>query len=236
MKELLPITLSIAQDPGSAQKHSDKAAGHGLSLDAELKQKIFERDNHTCRYCGFHSEKYQDVNFRDSNPSNLQAKNLVTSCIFCHQCFNLDKSTEMRSGTLIWLPEVSQAQLNHIARAIYVARISQGSIADTAREALDTIMARRQTVTERIGTDDPMILSVVMRDFLPGKYYAMRDRKLEGVRLFPLDRRIIKEGELEFNQFPQILAYWRSQTGPFGKKPPAKWHTLYSMVNEATAT
>ena len=29
----------------------------------------------------------------------------------------------MGSGILIWLPEVGQAELNHLVRAIYVARI-----------------------------------------------------------------------------------------------------------------
>mgnify|MGYP000275845136 CR=1 FL=1 len=41
------------------------------------------------------------------------------------------------------------------------------------------------------------------------------------------NRRIIKEGDLEFNQFPQILAYWRSKDGPFGDVPPRRWVNLF---------
>jgi intracellular multiplication protein IcmJ len=61
----------------------------------------------------------------------------------------------------------------------------------------------------------------------------MREKKLEGIRLFPLDRRIIKEGDLEFNQFPQILAYWRSKDGPFGGKVPNKWKNFYAEISQA---
>ncbi len=59
-----------------------------------------------------------------------------------------------------------------------------------------------------------------MQDFLETDEYKVRMNKLKGFRILPLDRRIIKEGDLEFNQFPQILAYWRSKDGPFGDMPP----------------
>jgi len=155
---------------------------------------------------------------------------LMTACIFCHQCFDLEKVAQMRSGVLIWMPEITQEQLNHIARAIYVARISQGSMADTAKKALEIIMKRREEAQARLHTDDPQVMAMVMRDFLGAKQYAMREKKLEGVRLFPLDRRIIKEGDLEFNQFPQILAYWRSKKGPFGGKVPNQWKNFYAEI------
>ena len=98
------------------------------------------------------------------------------------------------------------------------------------RKSLDLIMARREDVKKRIHTDDPYILSMVLKDYLSPGHYKMRDKKLDGVRLFPLDRRIIKESELEFNQFPQILAYWRSKDG--GKTPP-KWVSIYKEIMEA---
>src|SRR5690606_21076539 len=157
------------------------------------------------------------------------------SCIFCHQCFDLEKASLMNSGVLVWLPEIEQAELSHIARAIYVARISQGSMADSARGTLDAIMARREDAKARIATDDPFILASVMRDFLGPKHYSMRAQKLEGIRLFPLDRRNISEGDLKFNQFPQILAYWRSKDGPFGAKIPSQWKIIYAKAKADAA-
>jgi len=228
------IILGIAQNQRSAQNSSKGVAGQGgLDLSLEIKQKILMRDDHTCQMCGFKSKKYQDVHFIDEDNTNLQVDNLITACIYCHQCFDLEKVAEMRSGVLVWLPEISQTDLHHIARAIYVARISQGSMADTAKKALETLMGRREEAKTRLKTDDPHVLSMVMRDFLGPKQYALRERKLDGVRLFPLDRRIIKEGDLEFNQFPQILAYWRSKDGPFGGKVPNQWKNFYAKISQA---
>ena len=139
----------------------------------------------------------------------------------------------MRSGVLLWLPEISQTDLHHMARAIYVARISQGPIAEAARRALDALMKRREAVRARIGTDDPYILSIVLKDYLSDGHYKGRAEKIDGIRLFPLDRRIIKEADLEFNQFPQILAYWRSKEGPFGNRTPQKWFDIYHQVKNA---
>lgn len=158
---------------------------------------------------------------------------MSTTCIFCNQCFNLDQVSIMRSGVLLWLPEIKQADLHHIARAVYVARISQGPIAEAARKSLDALMTRRDAVRARIGTDDPYILATVLKDYLTDSHYTNRDKKIDGVRLFPLDRRIIKEADLEFNQFPQILAYWRSKDGPFGGKTPQKWFDIYHQIQDA---
>ncbi len=226
--KLLPITLGIVRSSGNAQANANAA----LQLQ-EIRPKIFERDDHTCRFCGFRSMKYQEVQVLNGNPEDLRLENIVTACIFCQQCFDLEKTSQMNSGVLVWLPEIGQAELSNIARAIYVARISQGTMADSARSALDAIMARREDAKARLATDDPYFLGVVMRDFLGPKHYAARAEKLDGIRLFPLDRRNITEGELKFNQFPQILAYWRSKDGPFGERPPAQWKVLYAKIKNA---
>ena len=222
MNRYYPITLGIVRS-ANAQGISSGGKAGPHDLKPELRAKVFERDNNKCICCGFESRKYQDVLFKNGNPADHRLDNMATTCIFCHHCFNLDLVNSMRSGVLIWLPEIDQSTLHHIARAIYVARISQGPVANAARQALDTLLARREQVRARIGTDDPYILANVMRDYLGKSHYEMRQKKLEGVRLFPLDRRIIKEADLEFNQFPQILAYWRSKEGPFGGKLPVQW-------------
>lgn len=238
MLDQLPISLGLPR--GRSQQTKSGAGSSGSTFSAEnavllkeTKQKIFSRDDHTCQCCGFQSQKYQELLHVNGDLTDLSEKNLKTVCIFCHQCFNLDKVTTMRSGVLLWLPEISQADLHHIARAIYVARISQGPIADAARRSLDALMKRREDVRSRIGTDDPYILATVLKDYLTNAHYQNRDKKLEGVRLFPLDRRIIKEADLEFNQFPQILAYWRSKAGPFGGKTPQKWFDIYHQIQDA---
>lgn len=203
------------------------------AIDDALRQQVNERDKYMCQYCGFTSRKYQVVRTKNENDKPDKADNLVTSCIFCDQCFALDRVASMKSGVLVWLPEIDQATLHHIARAIYVARISQGGVADAARRALEVITGRREAAKARIKTDDPSVLSMVLRDYVDPRAYKARAEKLEGIRLFPLDRRIISEGDLEFNQFPQILAYWRSKDGPFGAYQPAQWLEDFKGIKAA---
>jgi len=234
----LPISLGIPRQKLGSKKTKGGASNSGSTSSAkgasvipkEVKQKIFSRDDDVCQCCGFKSKKYQEVQAVNGIITDLSEDNLKTTCIFCSQCFNLDRVSSMRSGVLLWLPEIKQSDLHHISRAIYVARISQGPIADAARKALDSLMSRREAVRSRIGTDDPYILATVLKDYLTDSHYNNRDKKIEGVRLFPLDRRIIKESDLEFNQFPQILAYWRSKDGPFGGKTPQKWFDIYHQI------
>lgn len=235
----IPISLGLSRQSESSNEIKGGAGSAGSTssvkqtLSKELKQKIFTRDDNTCQCCDFQAKKYQEILFVNGNKNDLSENNLKTICIFCHQCFNLDTVSVMRSGVLLWLPEIKQADLHHISRAIYVARISQGPIAEAARKSLDALMKRRDAVRARIGTDDPYILSTILKDYLTDAHYANRETKIEGIRLFPLDRRIIKEADLEFNQFPQILAYWRSKDGPFGGKTPQKWFDIYHQIQNA---
>lgn len=218
--------------PSSSARRADPVdvPAARATVPNDLKQKILDRDQNTCQCCGFKSEKYQQILFKDFNPNNLSEDNLLTTCIFCHQCFDLTHAADMKAGTLVWLPEIPQADLNNIAKAIYIARIAKGPVSDFVRTTLDLMMERRQEAVKRITTDNPFILATVLNDYLPLKPYKQAAKKLEGIRLFPLDRRLIKEAELEFNQFPQILAYWRSKNGPFGGKNPADWIGLYQDV------
>lgn len=207
-------------------------AGRPLSDDTlypgdEVKNAVLKRDEYICRYCGFRAERYQEINYTGPEKVELKPDSYVTACVFCHQCFHLERVALQQSGTVIYLPEIGQAALNHICRAIYIARITQGPVAEAAREALDVLLARRAQAQSRIGTDDPRTLASVLQEFLEEKEYVTRASRLKGIRILPLDRRIVREGDLEFNQFPQILAWWRGKDGPFGDMLPRDWPKMF---------
>lgn len=223
----IPLELRLSRHtvPLSKSQRADSMYG---DVPEPIRTAVFERDHHTCRCCGFRCLKYQQVVVRDGNLRDID--NMFTACMFCHQCFHLDLVAKTRSGVLVWLPEVDQASLHHAARDIYLARITSGPAALKARRLLHVLLAsdetpdlRRQQARERLGTDDPAALVERLRNAEPEPSRSSWKEALGGIRLLPLDRRIVREDDLEFNLFPQVLAYWRSRDGPFHGERAYRW-------------
>lgn len=173
-----------------------------------VKAAVWQRDDYTCRFCDFRSLRHQEVLVGGGNARDPDQ--MATVCIFCHQCLHLEEVAAMRSGVLVWLPEIAQTDLHWMARELYLAALTRRA-GDRARQVLAAVMARREPMRERLGTDDPAELARRLRSADAGEVDAA---VLAGTRLWPLDRRILEVDGLEFNQFPQVLAYWRSPAGP----------------------
>jgi intracellular multiplication protein IcmJ len=196
------------------------------------RSKILARDDHTCVYCGFRAERFQEV--RPLNAEGIarpaQADDWVTACHMCDQVLSLQRVGMLGEGILIWLPEMTQGDLNHLVRALYIARASDGDAGEPARRGLEALKARRDEAKKRLGTDDPLILATVFADFLDSEDVQGRADRLEGLRLLSLDRRLQRSSAGEVDRFPDMLAYWRSREGPFGNSPPKDWPNLLAKL------
>lgn len=90
------------------------------TFNSSLPNKIFERDNYTCKSCGLKGGKlnnFMEIHHIDGNHNNHKKSNLATLCPYCHMCFHIDYVGRERLGTLIFLPEISQVELFHLFRA-----------------------------------------------------------------------------------------------------------------------
>lgn len=221
------LTLSIR----AAFPHGIAAAS-STGLPAATRSKVFARDDFTCVFCGFRSQRFQEI--RPTNPDGdarpNRADDWVTCCHMCDQVQSLERAGIMGEGILIWLPEMTQAQLNHTLRALYVAKSVEGESAEAARRGLDALKARRDEAKRRLGTDDPMILAATFGDQISGDVYADRANKLEGIRFMSLDRKLQRTAAGEVDRFPEMLAYWKSKDGPFGNAQPSSWKTLLERL------
>lgn len=225
---LLPILLGVRLAPDA-----DGMALAGRSLSKAQVEKVLHRDGFSCRCCGFTSKRFQRV-IPTWDPSDSKKDDqLITVCTFCEACFVLDKTGLFGGGTLIWLPEISQADLNHIVRAIYVARKSEDALAKTASRALDVLMERRLEAKKRLGADDPLLLATALAENLDQKTYAARAAKMEGLRLLPSDKYFVRQKGGEDDIFPQMLSYWTSPQGPFGQKPVSEWGAMFEGISSA---
>ncbi len=114
--QLLPISLTAER--GNWQMFTSRKRNPRF---LEIEKKILEKDDHTCRYCGFQAFNYQEVVNHDHNYKNNTAGNLVTACPFCLQCFFLDalSNPSVGGGYIIYLPEINQADLNNFCRVLF---------------------------------------------------------------------------------------------------------------------
>jgi hypothetical protein len=218
---LLPLVLGVGERPGTEAA----VVKNRSRLKAEMEKALW-RDGYTCRCCGFHSSKYQSV--IPASPGSKE--DFLTVCKFCESCLALEKTGLSGAGVLVWLPEIPQTELHHIMRAIYILRGTEHPLAAAAEKAYEGLLARRAEAKKRLGSDDPLLLATVLSETLTDAEYASRQAKLEGLRLLPLDRWIVRGRSGDINHFPQIIKYWRSSEGPFGKFPPETWGALLESV------
>jgi intracellular multiplication protein IcmJ len=190
----------------------NRNAARVKNCSAAVVRTVHRRDHDVCQYCGLRMRKYQTLvqngeNWRD--PSQF-----ATACIFCQQCFYVGAAGRQRSAVVIHAPAISQAELNRLAFEVYVARLRDDRALD-AKRCLDVLMSRREHARQMVGTDDPAVLAERLDEADRAGTRVAMQASLAEIRLFGLDRRIITERDLEFNQFPQLLAYMRSGEGPY---------------------
>jgi len=210
----LPLEFRLSPPPGPYGAVRGLYAV-GPEVAPSVRRAVLARDLDCCRFCGFQSAKHQQAVALADDLRDVAA--LATACVFCEQVACVDTVPSRRSGVLVWLPEVGQAELNAVARVLYVCRVRQDELAARARALLDKIVDRRPKAETAFGSADAAVLAKRLRTEAEGKAGAGslgRDWMARGLRLFPLDRRLVTEGELQYNQFPQVLDFWRSRNGP----------------------
>ena len=119
----------------------------------DFSQKIFRRDRYSCQFCGFTSEKHQQIINIDQNYFNNKASNLVTACGFCTQCFFIETagSGGYGGGTLIYLPEISQNHLNALCHILFMAMNNNTEYKESAQNAYRDLKSRSQIIEAELG-------------------------------------------------------------------------------------
>jgi len=82
MKSLLPIFPTYA-DPAKWRPPSSRVKPIGDDWKV-LRQKVMEREDFTCQYCGYRAEKYQIAHHMDEDPENNSEENLSVICQMCN--------------------------------------------------------------------------------------------------------------------------------------------------------
>jgi intracellular multiplication protein IcmJ len=197
--KLLPITLTAKR--GNWPRFRSRRSNPNFQ---KLEAKVFARDQNTCRYCGFASEKYQvvvNIN-HDYNPGQSKPENLATACVFCAQCMFLDGIGQGNNwgGSIIYLPEISQADLNHFCRVLFSSMLRDAPYKGKLQTAYLSLKDRENAVNEIFGpkSSDPYTFGQALIDSNLNED-QLKHPVMTNLRLLP-DRKC----------FTQEINYWKS--------------------------
>lgn len=183
-KKEAPV-LKLMATPGAWRLYSARKSDAKFK---EFEQKVLNRDKYTCQFCGFQARLYQDVVNIDGDYNNNKLSNIVTACCFCAQCFFLESVGVggYGGGTLIYLPEISQTELNSMCHVLFCAITNDTGYKSSAQTIYLGFKVRSQQVEDKFGegASDPSIFGHLLID-TPGLTDEKLDKVFYGIRLLP---------------------------------------------------
>ncbi|MBS0359411.1 MAG: type IVB secretion system protein IcmJDotN [Proteobacteria bacterium] len=142
--------LRLIAKPGNWNLYMARRADSAFRV---FQEKVFSRDEYTCQFCGFQANQYQEVVNLDNNYRNNKFSNLVTACCFCAQCFFIESVGvgEYGGGTLVYLPEISQSDVNSFCHVLFCAMTNDTGYKNSAQSIYRSLKFRAQIVEEKFG-------------------------------------------------------------------------------------
>jgi len=132
-------------------------------------ERVYERDNYTCQYCGFQARQFQEIVNADGNYTSHKISNLITTCCFCSQCLFIESIglDDMGGGQLVYLPEMSQADLNSFCHVLFCAMGNGTGYQDTAQAIYRSLKFRSQPIENKFGagTSNPAIFGQLLLEY-----------------------------------------------------------------------
>ncbi len=163
---------------------------------ASFRQQILRRDDYSCRYCGFRAEEHQEIVNLDHNYYNNKLDNLVTACCFCAQCSFLDSVGKENNsgGVLIYLPEISQRDLNAFCHVLFSARFNNSSYAVDARDIYYALKERMNILEQQFGKNmsNAMLFGRTLLNASQDDRTKIERDIMPSIRLLPVFGRFIK--------------------------------------------
>lgn len=157
--------LKLRAIPGAWRLYSARKMDPNFK---NFEHKILHRDHYKCQFCGFQAKQYQEVVNLDGDFRNNKAINVVTACCFCSQCYFIESVGVggYGGGTLIYLPEFTQNELNSICHVLFCAITNDTGYKTAAQSIYRGFKTRAKVVEDKFGegTSDPSIFGQLIID------------------------------------------------------------------------
>ena len=154
-----------------------------------FKDRILKRDSYRCCYCGFSSIEGMDIVNVDHNFLNNSGSNVLTACSMCTQCFFIDAigKSDFGGGVLIYLPELTQAQLNGLCHVLFFNIAFGTSYSSQAKDVYRSLKMRVNIIEKVLGKglSNPSVYGQVLIDSDREDIENIHDNVAQNVRLLP---------------------------------------------------
>jgi intracellular multiplication protein IcmJ len=211
----------------------------------KMAKKVVNRDNNICHLCKFQSFSFVRVLKLESAGQSLEndvdvpplnPKHYKTTCAICFESQRLKYAVDLNYGRLIYLPEVSQAQLNSIVHFtlsvieddVDEAHKSQMQHVKRAMRTDYALLQSREVALKEIFSLDSTIELVDFLLKMPDSAYSQRHKFMDGVRYLPdlnaYQKRAEKWKQREYVNFKPTM--WSSYAAKYFPEIFAKWNNL----------
>jgi len=178
--------LTLMAQPQSWRVFSTRKADPAFQ---KFQEQVFQRDQYSCQYCGFQAHDFQQVINRDHNYHHNQLSNMITACAFCAQCLFIESIdfNDYGGGRIIYLPELSQAELNGICQVAFCAIANATSYRTNAQTIYRDLKLRSQVVDQILGEgmSNPARLGQMLIDAPFEEREKVQHAVLKNLRLLP---------------------------------------------------
>lgn len=218
---LNPIVLSIKRGRFRRDDLEAESADAGFG---ETKLAVQIRDAKTCHFCGFQADKWQDIHHGNDDHHDNRRENLITVCKICHACHHIGLAGMNNGGSIIYLPEISQVELNRLVRAMYViGKVGSPEWRKRAGNLWQFLLSRQQPVTNALGSHDPIVLANALGSASKIDFDS-RATPLAHLRFFIKPKSLM----LALPKGGTVIDYWVS--GVYNKVPEESWMALAEQV------
>jgi hypothetical protein len=192
--------------------------------DAEYLAKrpsVLQRHNYICQFCGVACVDALEVHHLDCNHANNSEGNLKPADVFCHPVNHIGEASARAkidqseaAGAYVqmaYLPDISQADLSHLMRAIgFVLHNGTEEQKAEASALYEQIAGYSNYVEDAWGTSKAALFAIALRE-APQASYDARSQSMAGIRVIFTSGLIAKMASKFTKEFASLpISSWKS--------------------------
>lgn len=189
---------------------------HGTAKEEKILHGILSKKfSNRCQYCNTYDTEYNEISHIDENHSNNNEDNLTLACPLCHQCLHLGRVAGSEGGKMIWAPDISQAEINNLARTYWIMEFDQDHPMLHSTRALANRIDHQANVLESYyvsGASNPGFWAEMLIKLTP-EQYERRGELMSSIRLWP-----------SLTKFKKMIPKWA--TAIEVNLPKSEWERL----------